>query len=82
MQVALSPGQIAEVRPGMKGSVNVWIGPQSYFDARHLIIEDYVGWGLRAKVLGPTHSGFSIDMAIVQTDLEIKPVRIGAWADK
>lgn len=23
----------------------VWIGPQSYFDARELVIEDFVGWG-------------------------------------
>jgi hypothetical protein len=40
MQVELSFEQIAEARPSMKGSVNVWIGPQSYFDARHLVIED------------------------------------------
>jgi hypothetical protein len=78
MQVALSLEQIAEVRPGIEGSVNVWIEPQSYFDARHLIIEDYVGWGPRAKVLGSTHSGFPIDISMVQTDLKIKPVRIGA----
>jgi hypothetical protein len=82
MQVELSLEQIAEVRPGMKGSVNVWIGPKSYFDTRHLIIEEYVGWGPRARVLGSTHSGFPIDIPIVQTDLEIKPVRIGAWTDK
>ena len=24
---------------------NVWIGPGSYFDARDMVIEDYVGWG-------------------------------------
>jgi len=24
---------------------HVWIGPHAYFDARHLVIEDYVGWG-------------------------------------
>jgi acetyltransferase-like isoleucine patch superfamily enzyme len=60
---------------------NVWIGPQSYFDARSLVIEDYVGWGPGAKVLGSTHSGVPIEIPIVQTDLEIKPVRIGAWAD-
>ncbi len=52
MQVELPLEQRAEVRPGMKESVSVWIGPQSYSDARDLIIED------------------------------IKPVRIGAWADK
>jgi acetyltransferase-like isoleucine patch superfamily enzyme len=60
---------------------HVWIGPQAYFDARDLVIEDYVGWGPGAKVLGSTHSGFPIDVPIVQTDLEIKPVRIEAWAD-
>jgi acetyltransferase-like isoleucine patch superfamily enzyme len=60
---------------------NVWIGPQSYFDARALIIEDYVGWGPGAKLLGSTHIGIPIDVPIVQTDLEIKPVRIEAWAD-
>jgi acetyltransferase-like isoleucine patch superfamily enzyme len=59
----------------------VWIGPQSYFDARHLVIEDYVGWGPGAKVLGSMHTGLPIDVPIIQTDLEIKPVRIGAWAD-
>ncbi len=60
---------------------HVWLGPQSYFDARDLIIEDCVGWGPGAKVLGSTHTGRPIDVPIMQTDLEIKPVRIGAWAD-
>jgi len=58
-----------------------WIGPQSYFDARDLVIEDSVGWGPGAKVLGSTHTGVPTDVPIIQTDLEIKPVRIGAWAD-
>ena len=60
---------------------HVWIGPQSYFDARHLTIEDHVGWGPGARVLGSAHTGIPVDVPIVQTDLEIKPVRIGAWAD-
>jgi acetyltransferase-like isoleucine patch superfamily enzyme len=60
---------------------HVWIGPQSFFDARDLVIEEYVGWGPGAKVLGSEHSGLPADVPIVQTDLEIKPVRIGAWAD-
>ena len=60
---------------------HVWIGPQSYFDARDLVIEDYVGWGPGAKVLGSTHTGCRSDVPIIQTDLEIKPVRICAWAD-
>jgi acetyltransferase-like isoleucine patch superfamily enzyme len=59
----------------------VWIGPQSYFDARDLIIEDYVGWGPGAKVLGSSHTGIPADVPIIQTDLEIKPVRIEAGAD-
>ena len=60
---------------------HVWIGPQSYLDARNLVIEEYVGWGPGAKVLGSTHTGMPIDVPIVQTDLMIKPVRIEAWAD-
>jgi acetyltransferase-like isoleucine patch superfamily enzyme len=60
---------------------HAWIGPQAFLDARDLIIEEYVGWGPGAKVLGSTHTGIPLDRPIVQTDLEIRPVRIGAWAD-
>jgi acetyltransferase-like isoleucine patch superfamily enzyme len=60
---------------------NVWIGPQAYFDARDLVLEEFVGWGPGAKVLGSEHTGVPVDVPIVGTDLEIKPVRIGAWAD-
>jgi acetyltransferase-like isoleucine patch superfamily enzyme len=60
---------------------HVWIGPQAYFDARNLVIEEYVGWGPGAKVLGSAHTGMPVDVPVIQTDLEIKPVRIGAWAD-
>ena len=60
---------------------HVWIGPQSYFDARDIIIEEYVGWGPGAKVLGSTHTGIPIGVPIVQTDLEIRPVKVEAWAD-
>ena len=59
----------------------VWIGPQSYFDARDLIIEDFVGWGPGAKVLGSGHTGVPADVPIIQTDLIIKPVKIEEWAD-
>jgi len=59
----------------------VWIGPQSYFDARHLIIEDHVGWGPGAKVLGSSHTGVPVDRPIIETDLEIRPVHVQAWAD-
>jgi acetyltransferase-like isoleucine patch superfamily enzyme len=60
---------------------HVWIGPQSYFDARDLVIEEYVGWGPGAKVLGSSHTALPIDMPIIQTDLAIRPVRIEAWSD-
>lgn len=60
---------------------HVWIGPQSYFDARNLILEDHVGWGPGAKVLGSSHTALPIDRPIIETDLEIRPVRVGAWAD-
>lgn len=60
---------------------HVWIGPQAYFDARDLVVEDYVAWGPGAKVLGSEHTGAPIDLPIIQTDLAIKPVRVGAWAD-
>lgn len=59
----------------------VWIGPQSYFDARALIIEDCVGWGPGAKVLGSAHTGIPADVPITETDLEIKPVHVKEWAD-
>ncbi|MBP1862297.1 acyltransferase [Rhizobium herbae] len=60
---------------------NVWIGPQAYMDARDLVIEECVGWGPGAKILGSSHTAIPIDVPIIRTDLEIKPVRIGAWAD-
>jgi acetyltransferase-like isoleucine patch superfamily enzyme len=60
---------------------NVWIGPQAYFDARDLILEDYVGWGPGAKVLGSSHTGEPIDVPIIATSLVIKQVVIGYGAD-
>lgn len=60
---------------------HVWIGPRAYFDARQLILEDHVGWGPGAKVLGSAHTGMPIDRPIIETDLEIRPVHVKAWAD-
>jgi acetyltransferase-like isoleucine patch superfamily enzyme len=60
---------------------HVWIGPQAYFDARDIILEDYVGWGPGAKVLGSTHTGDPIDVPIITTGLVIQPVRVGFGAD-
>ena len=42
---------------------HVWIGPQAYFDARDLVLEDYVGWGPGAKVLGSTHTAATSEHA-------------------
>ena len=60
---------------------HVWIGPHAYFDARNLVMEDYVGWGPGAKVLGSSHTGSPVDLPIIATELEIKPVVIGYGAD-
>ena len=60
---------------------HVWIGPQAYFDARDLILEDYVGWGPGAKVLGSEHTGVPANVPIIQTDLLIKPVVVKRGAD-
>jgi acetyltransferase-like isoleucine patch superfamily enzyme len=60
---------------------HVWIGPQAYFDARDVTLEDYVGWGPGAKVLGSVHTGLPISEPIIRTDLVIKPVTIGFGAD-
>lgn len=60
---------------------HVWIGPMAYFDARNLVLEDYVGWGPGAKALGSEHTGDPIDEPIIATALTIKPVVIGFGAD-
>ena len=60
---------------------HVWIGPQAYFDARSLELQDYVGWGPGAKVLGSTHTGEPVDAPIISTGLVIKSVSIGFGAD-
>jgi acetyltransferase-like isoleucine patch superfamily enzyme len=60
---------------------HVWIGPQAYFDARSLELEDYVGWGPGAKVLGSAHTGEPLDAPIIATSLVIKPVFVGQGAD-
>lgn len=59
----------------------VWIGPHSYFDARDLVLGQHVGWGPGAKVLGSTHSGLPLDVPIIATELDIRPVRVEDWAD-
>lgn len=60
---------------------HTWIGPQSYFDCRDMELGEYVGWGPGAKVLGSEHTGEPSGVPIIQTDLAIRPVRVGKWAD-
>jgi acetyltransferase-like isoleucine patch superfamily enzyme len=60
---------------------HVWIGPQAYFDARQLTLEDYVGWGPGAKVLGSAHTGEPIADPIITTSLVIQPVVVETGAD-
>ena len=60
---------------------HVWIGPQAYLDARNLVLEDYVGWGPGAKVLGSVHTGVPGGVPIITTSLVIKPVTVGYGAD-
>ncbi|MEY4761755.1 MAG: hypothetical protein RLZZ200_1611 [Pseudomonadota bacterium] len=78
-------GDQAVLQGRMDGSCvigdRVWIGPQSYLDARDLVLGDHVGWGPGAKVLGAAHTGLPVDIPIIRTDLEIAPVRVGAGAD-
>lgn len=59
----------------------VWIGPHSFLDARALTIEDHVGIGPGARILGSSHSGIPEDLPIIQTDLIIKPVKICRGSD-
>jgi acetyltransferase-like isoleucine patch superfamily enzyme len=58
-----------------------WIGPQAFLDGRDLVIGACVGWGPGAKVLGSEHIGIPLDTPIIETDLAIRPVRVGDWAD-
>lgn len=60
---------------------HVWIGPHAYFDARNLVLEDYVGWGPGGKVLGSAHTGDPVGVPIIATALSIEPVVIGFGAD-
>lgn len=60
---------------------HTWIGPMSYFDARNLVLGEYVGWGPGAKVLVSAHTALPIDVPVIKTDLEIKPVIVGDWTD-
>ena len=58
-----------------------WIGPQVFLDARDLVIGEAVGIGPGARILGAEHTGEPVDAPVIDTDLEVAPVRIGRAAD-
>ena len=60
---------------------HAWIGPQVFLDARDLVIGAYAGLGPGMKILGSAHTGLPADVPIIQTDLEIRRVQVGEWAD-
>jgi acetyltransferase-like isoleucine patch superfamily enzyme len=60
---------------------HAWLGPQTYFDARDLVIGEYVACGPGSKVLGSLHTALPVDVPVIQTDVVTRPVRIDAWAD-
>jgi serine acetyltransferase len=59
----------------------VWIGSHCFFDARDLVLEDYVGVGPGVKILGSEHTGLPAHLPLIATDLVIDPVRIRCGAD-
>jgi acetyltransferase-like isoleucine patch superfamily enzyme len=59
----------------------VWIGPQTFLDARDLTIGDGVGIGPGVRVLGARHSGEPLDRPVIETDQQVAPVRIESGAD-
>ena len=58
-----------------------WIGPQAYLDARDLEFGKDVGWGPGAKALGSDLIGYPVEVPVIRTDLEVRPVRVGDGAD-
>jgi acetyltransferase-like isoleucine patch superfamily enzyme len=58
----------------------VWIGAQSYLDARDLDIADNVRWGPGARALTSLHSGWPKDIPSLLTDRTVGPIRVEAGA--
>jgi acetyltransferase-like isoleucine patch superfamily enzyme len=59
----------------------VWIGPQAYLDARDLVIEDTVAIGPGVRILGSAHTGLPIEAPVIETEVDVEPVRIERGAD-
>jgi acetyltransferase-like isoleucine patch superfamily enzyme len=59
----------------------VWIGPQSFLDARALTIGDRVGIGPGVRLVGAQHSGEPFDQPVIATDQEVGPIVVQSGAD-
>lgn len=59
----------------------VWIGPQSFLDARDLVVGEAAGIGPGVRILSSAHVGLPPDAPVIATDLRVAPVRIGPGAD-
>ena len=58
-----------------------WIGPQSFLDARDLVLGSHVGIGPGVRILGSEHTGLPASLPTIATDLAIAPVRVLDGAD-
>jgi acetyltransferase-like isoleucine patch superfamily enzyme len=59
----------------------VWIGAQAFVDGRDLEIGDDAGIGPGVRIVGSEHTGLPDDLPVIATDLDSRPIRIGAGAD-
>lgn len=53
------------------------IGPHAYLHCIDAQIGEGVRWGPGAKMLGGEHTAVPVDRPVIQTDIVIRPVRIG-----
>jgi acetyltransferase-like isoleucine patch superfamily enzyme len=58
----------------------VWIGPQSYLDARDLDIADNVRWAPGARALASLRTGWPKEIPNILTDRTVGPIRVEAGA--
>ena len=59
----------------------VWIGPQTFIDARDLVIGSLVGIGPGVRILGSVHTGQPLELPVIATELQIRRIQIDDGAD-
>ncbi|MEB2285364.1 MAG: DapH/DapD/GlmU-related protein [Myxococcales bacterium] len=78
-------GAQAYIQGGSSGTccigTRVWIGPQAYLDARHLLIEDGAVLGPGVRVLGAAHTGLPLATPPAASEAAPEPVRIERAAE-